>query len=103
MHIEDPHGARGSTEHHALDYKGSVKKFNSADIMAAFNAASAGDAARGATVKAIGEEPPSATAASAAAGPQGDAADAHAVKSFNSADLQRTMAGSSTGITSFTR
>lgn len=100
MHIEDPHGARGSTEHHALDYKGSVKKFNSADIMAAFNAASVGDQARGATVKAIGEDPSSSAVAatSVAAGPQGDAAGAKgAIKSFNSADLQRNMAGSSTG------
>ncbi len=38
----DPHGTRGSTEHHALDYKKEVKSFNSSDILAAFNAATSG-------------------------------------------------------------
>ena len=36
--MEDPHGTRGSTERHALDYKGDVKAFSSADILASFSA-----------------------------------------------------------------
>ena len=43
MHAEDPHGARGSTEHHALDYKKEVKSFNSADILASFRRAQRGE------------------------------------------------------------
>ena len=39
----DPHGTRGSTERHALDYKGDVKSFSSADILASFAAAKRGD------------------------------------------------------------
>ena len=40
----DPHGTRGSTVHHALDYKGEVKAFSGADIMAQFRAAQRGEA-----------------------------------------------------------
>ena len=39
----DPHGTRGSTDRHALDYKGEVKSFSSADILASFAAAKRGD------------------------------------------------------------
>ena len=39
----DPHGTRGSTVHHALDYKKEVKKFSSADILASFHAAQRGE------------------------------------------------------------
>ena len=62
MHHEDPHGARGSTEHHALDYKGTVKQYNSADILASFNSASSGQApASGATTVAATDKPSSLT------------------------------------------
>ena len=39
---KDPHGTRGSTEHHALDYKKEVKAFSSADILASFQSAQRG-------------------------------------------------------------
>lgn len=37
----DPHGSRGSTAHHALDFRGEVKKFSSAELLAQFKAARA--------------------------------------------------------------
>ncbi|KAL3904276.1 MAG: hypothetical protein SGPRY_011349, partial [Prymnesium sp.] len=39
----DPHGSRGSTEHHALDYKKEVKRFSSSDILAAYKASARGE------------------------------------------------------------
>lgn len=102
MHSEDPHGARGSTEHHALTYKGSVKQYNSADILASFNSAKSGQAS-GATV-ASRDKP-------AAAGSQeldsGNGTEQgpnfHAlnwkkeVKAFSSADLMANMAAAMGG------
>ena len=78
----DPHGTRGSTEHHALDYKKEVKSFNSADILAAFNAAKSGGPDRGVPTSAPSQPAPSAPAAPPAPTPA-----AAAVRSFNSADL----------------
>lgn len=43
MAEEDPHGSRGSTEHHALDYKKEVKRFSSSDILAAYKASARGE------------------------------------------------------------
>lgn len=46
---KDPHGTRGSTEHHALDYKKEVKAFSSADILASFQSAQRGGGAAAGT------------------------------------------------------
>lgn len=57
---KDPHGTRGSTEHHALDYKKEVKAFSSADILASFQSAQ-----RGGSSAATGTSLPSAPATAA--------------------------------------
>ena len=99
MHQHDPHGARGSTEHHALDYKGTVKSYNSADIMSAFKAATQGQV-EGSTV-ASKEVPVGSRTVEARTEVAGS--NFHAlsykgpVKSFNSADLIANMAGAMTG------
>ena len=76
----DPHGSRGSTEHHALNYKGEVKSFSSADIMAAFSNASRGGPDRGV--------PSMSASASTAAG---EPAARDQVRTFNSADVQANI------------
>ena len=64
----DPHGTRGSTVHHALDYKKEVKKFSSADILASFHAAQRGEVV---PVKALdgGAASASSSSSSSASGP----------------------------------
>ena len=110
MHQEDPHGARGSTEHHALDYKGTVKQYNSADILASFNSASSGQApASGATTVAAMDKPSTDQPAAAVSRELDSGNDAeqaptfHAlnwkkeVKAFSSADLKANMAAAMGG------
>ena len=110
MHHEDPHGARGSTEHHALDYKGTVKPYNSADILASFNSASSGQApASGATTVAATDKPSTDKPAAAVSRELDSGNDAeqaptfHAlnwkkeVKAFSSADLKANMAAAMGG------
>ena len=103
MHSEDPHGARGSTEHHALTYKGSVKQYSSADILASFNSAESGQAS-GATV--ASKEKPAAAAGSEeldAGSSTEQGPNFHAlnwkkeVKAFSSADLMANMAAAMGG------
>ena len=66
---EDPHGARGSTEHHALDYELEVKAFSSAELLASLHAT--GDSASGSPLKAEPKpvEPKPPTAMSSADAP----------------------------------
>ena len=78
----DPHGTRGSTAHHALDYKKEVKSFSSADILAAYKAGARGEKDRG--VPSITKE------ASRQEGTQ-------PVKSFNSADLAANVSQAKSG------
>ena len=79
---QDPHGTRGSTQHHALDYKKEVKKFSSADILAAYKSGKS-------SVPSLPKEPDK---AAAGAGSE-SSAEFHAldykkeVKKFSSADL----------------
>jgi hypothetical protein len=102
MHNEDPHGARGSTEHHALTYKGSVKQYNSADILASFNSAKSGQAS-GATV--ASRDKPAAAGSQeldsgngTEPGPNFHALDwKKEVKAFSSADLMANMAAAMGG------
>eukprot|EP00966_Prymnesium_polylepis_P030805 717018-Prymnesium_polylepis.1 len=82
MADDDPHGTRGSTVHHALDYKKEVKSFSSADILAAFKAGNRGEVDRG-----VPSQPST----------KGSASDAPPVKSFNSADLAANISQAKAG------
>ena len=66
----DPHGTRGSTEHHALDYKKEVKKFSSADILNSFKNAQMGKGDTGVkTVDGSSAKPSSSSSTASMAGP----------------------------------
>jgi hypothetical protein len=76
----DPHGTRGSTVAHALDYRGEVKKFSSADILATFKAAQ-----RGEKIVKVPEQKPEAAAGGASGAAPGE------VRAFSSSDLMASV------------
>jgi len=101
MHRDDPHGSRGTTEHHALDYKKEVQAFSTADILAA---AQQGGAVARRPARALGGGgggPPGATAA--AAPPANTPGNHHAldykseVRAFSSADILKAFSNSQSG------
>ena len=85
---DDPHGSRGSTQHHALDYKKEVKSFSSADILAAYKSAGRGAPDRGVPSHTRDKAPDAVDAARGQSGVGSQGLNSTgSVKSFNSADL----------------
>jgi hypothetical protein len=88
----DPHGTRGSTVHHALDYKKEVKKFSSADILNSFKAAQRGEVVPVKTIEGGGGSSSSSSAAVTGPPPESAAPRPPANSEFSSEAEKRKLA-----------
>jgi len=107
MHKDDPHGSRGSTEHHALNYRREVKAFSSADILSSLQSARQG--ARDGVYLPAGTSSQSVARESPTVASRGEAAPAvapeghHAldykkeVRAFSSADILKAFSNAKQG------